>query len=389
MNNEHAMDAVHTGRPAIARGKLPSIIFSLILLFFGCVAGLVLCEFAVRILAPQALTSDVIMGDPDVDYRLQPNARGHMSSPEYSADIRINSLGFRGPEITPVKKAGVARVLFLGDSFTFGHGLEENETLPYLVGRELEAEYPGKFEVVNGGVYGYSTADELNLLKKFGLPLQPDVVVTLLMTNDFADNPTGYRLGDHGELVKQPVASDYTRSRRITRFIPGANWLRGHSQLFKFVGVRVLPVLTSGQLSPSGEQGGNAATNAKTEVHPEFTPQFYAGKDVHFEVTRAILAEMDRATRSVGARSLLLTLGGAYEFSDGHLKPEAMIFHERSAEAALHAGFSKALALSPILAQHHGKELLFFPQDTHWTGAATKFVAPAVAKAVAETVDSR
>src|SRR5690242_15673527 len=155
MNNEHAIEVGHAGRRTVARKKLHSIIFSLLLLFFGLVAGLVLCEFAVRMLAPQALTSDVVMADPDVDYRLRPNTQGHMSSPEYSADIRINSLGFRGAEISPAKKPGVARVLFLGDSFTFGHGLGETETLPYLVGRELEAKYPGKYEVMNGGVYGY------------------------------------------------------------------------------------------------------------------------------------------------------------------------------------------------------------------------------------------
>jgi lysophospholipase L1-like esterase len=360
---------------------------SLLLILIGSAVGLVVCEFAVRIFAPQALTSDVIMGDPDVDYRLRPNARGHMSSPEYSADIRINSLGFRGAEISPVKRPGMTRVLFLGDSFTFGHGLSENETLPYLVGRDLEHNYPGKFEVINGGVYGYSTADELNFLKKFGVPLQPDVVVTLLMTNDFDDNVVGYKLGSGGELIKQKTSSDYTRSRRITRFIPGANWLRAHSHLFKFLGVRLLPVLTSGKL-PAADEQANAGPK-QLSSYPEFQPQFYEARGGPFEVTRAILAEMARTAQTVGARSLLLTLGGAYEFRDGRLQPEAMVFHSRSGRAALRSGFSRTLALSPLLSRYRGQELLFFPKDTHWTATATQFVAPAVAKAVAETARPR
>lgn len=354
----------------------------------GCAAGLVICEFAVRVLAPQSLISDIVVGDPDVDYRLRPGARGHMSSAEYSVDIRVNSMGFRGPEISAVKQPGVVRVLFLGDSFMFGHGLAEDDTLPSLVGRELERTAPGKFEVINGGVYGYSTADELNFLKKFGLPVQPDVVVTLLMTNDFADNPIGYRLDSDGGLVKQKTTSDYIQSRRITRFIPGADWLRAHSHLFKFIGVRLLPVLTSGSL-PNAENQAQPAQPQEASIPPEFQPQFYDAKGGPFAVTKAILAEMARTAQSVGARSILLTLGGAYEFQNGRLKPEAMVFHSRSGQAARDVGFSGTLPLSPLLAGYRGQELLFFPVDTHWTAAATRYVAPAVAQLVADSAAGR
>jgi hypothetical protein len=390
MHDTPVLPAVERGAIGEPRKSLRSALLALITLSVGCVLGILTAEFAVRILAPQALVSDVIMEDPEVDYRLRPNARGRMTSPEYSAEIRINSLGFRGAEIPAAKKPGVVRVLFLGDSFMFGHGLAENETLPFFVGQELERTRPEKFEVVNGGVYGYSTADELNLFKKFGAPLGLDLVVTLFMSNDLADNANQYTLGNDGNLVKQAGSSDYAKSRRITRFIPGANWLRERSHLFKFVGVRVLPVLTSGVFHDSGNDVDPAQpTRAVAELPPEFRPEFYKAKGGPFEVTTAILAELARTAQQHSARPVLLTLGGAYEFRDGELVPGARVFHQELSRAALNAGFSRTLALSPLLLGYKGEKKLFFPVDTHWTGAATKLVAPSVAEMIVKTAAAK
>ena len=160
-------------------------------------------EFIIRFLDPQELTSDVIEMDPDLDFHLRPNAQGWMTSPEYSAEIKVNSLGFRGKEMSLQKKPGVIRVLFLGASFIFGHGLHEEETLPYRVEQELNRKLPGKFEVINGGVYGYSTANDLELLKKYGLPLKPDVIIILVMTKTMEHNAQWLELNSRGELQKK------------------------------------------------------------------------------------------------------------------------------------------------------------------------------------------
>ncbi|MGH7769350.1 MAG: GDSL-type esterase/lipase family protein [Candidatus Binatia bacterium] len=307
-----------------------------------------------------------------------------MTSAEYSAEILVNSLGFRGPEISAAKKPGIVRVLFLGDSFTFGHGLDENETLPFLVGEALERAQPGRFEVVNGGVYGYSTGDQLNLLKKFGLPLEPDIVVVLFMTNDLSDNFNQYKLESGGILARDGASSDYVKSRRITRFIPGADWLRERSHLFKFVGVRLLPLLESGVFQNSaGEADPSQPAGAVATLPPEFDPEFYKAKGSPFEVTAAILADLARSAKEHGARPVMLTLAGAYEFRNAELLPEAGVFHREMSRTALKLGFSHTMALSPLFTGYKGTENLFFPEDTHWTGAATRWVAPAVAELIA------
>src|SRR5262245_12457441 len=92
------------------KNRLHVFLFSLITLALGTLFGFIIAEIVIRFVAPQALVSDVIAMDPDLDYRLRPNATGRMTSSEYSAEIRINSLGFRGEEISSEKKPGVYRV---------------------------------------------------------------------------------------------------------------------------------------------------------------------------------------------------------------------------------------------------------------------------------------
>jgi hypothetical protein len=355
----------------------------------GIVGGLLLCEGLVRVFSPQTLVSDVIVGDPDVDYRLRPNATGHMSSPEYSADIRVNSNGFRGAPILRANRRPV-RVLVLGDSFTFGHGLAEEDTLPVVVEQELERASPGTYEVINGGVYGYSTGDQLNLLKKFGLSVEPDIVVTLLILDDMVENLADYRLTEDGSLERLAAASQYTNSRWITQFIPGASWLRANSHLFKFVGVRVLPVVAAG-MAPAV----NADSDQEGAVHvqamgsdPYLAPEFYADKRGAAAVTTALLKNLAATAREHGASSLLLTLGGSHEIADGHVVPGSMTPHAHLARAALESGFANVVALPPLLAGCQTTEALFYPEDGHWTAAATKCVAPMVSAEIASAVSA-
>jgi hypothetical protein len=191
-------------------------------------------------------------------------------------------------------------------------------------------------------------------------------------------------------LVRRRAASDYGNSRKITRFIPGADWLRAHSHLFKFAGMRLLPVLTSGaaQNSPNAAHPAEPAAADDGLTAEFYTSEFYRAKDGAFAVTTALLAELAGSARETGARSILLTIAGNNEIRDGQVAPRALLPHERLSRAALGVGFSRAVALPSLLAQYRGGEKLFFPQDGHWTAAGTRFVAPAVTEAVAQTVTS-
>ncbi len=100
--------------------------------------------------------------------------------------ISHNSLGFRGPETTWEKPAGVFRIACLGGSSTYGHGPSSNETtwparLQELLNAKLGA---GRVEVINGGCQGYSSFESLTNLSIRMVDFRPDLVLVYHGIND-------------------------------------------------------------------------------------------------------------------------------------------------------------------------------------------------------------
>ncbi|MCF8255997.1 MAG: hypothetical protein K9J06_00470 [Flavobacteriales bacterium] len=105
-------------------------------------------------------------------------SRAHHQSNEFDLTVRINNLGFRGPDVSIAKKR--KRILLLGDSFTFGWGVEEHETWAQL----LQMEFPD-WEILNLGRGGTHPGDHVQLARKAIPLLRPDlVIVGVLQAND-------------------------------------------------------------------------------------------------------------------------------------------------------------------------------------------------------------
>lgn len=108
--------------------------------------------------------------------------------------LSSNSRGLRGArEFATPKPAGVFRIAFFGDSFTFGEGVGDDETFVHHVGRLLEPAAGPALEVLNFGIHGYGH-DQMLLYLRETLPLyQPDVVVLGYVSDDSLRNLTTFR----------------------------------------------------------------------------------------------------------------------------------------------------------------------------------------------------
>jgi len=104
----------------------------------------------------------------------------------HGVTVRINSFGFRGPEISRIKPSHVTRILCLGDSITFGWGVEEEDSYPFLLEKILNTNLPDiMFQVVNAGIPTHSSwQGYLRLKKTHLLEYSPDVVVISYGFND-------------------------------------------------------------------------------------------------------------------------------------------------------------------------------------------------------------
>ena len=108
-----------------------------------------------------------------------PNKEGYY----YGVDVKTNSLGLRDYEYSSEKPKNIKRIIFLGDSFTFGWGVPLDKLYSKQVEKMLNRKQK-KIEVINLGIGNYNSIMELELLKQKGLMLDPDMVVLMYFVND-------------------------------------------------------------------------------------------------------------------------------------------------------------------------------------------------------------
>lgn len=154
----------------------------------GLIAALALTEVLARLaLEPIAggYPPGLFRPDDEIGYRLERSFAAAHVTPSFDITIRTNAAGYRGPEVGAKR---TQRVLAIGDSFCFGHGVELADAYPALLADRL-VERGHEVEVVNLGVPGYGTHHADALLRADGDALDPDgVVLGFYVGNDFRDN---------------------------------------------------------------------------------------------------------------------------------------------------------------------------------------------------------
>lgn len=110
---------------------------------------------------------------PYVSYVPDPDFEGH------------NALGFRGDDIALPKPDNTFRIVAMGGSTTYSTGTAADESYPALLQSILRDEYGyTNVEVVNGGVMGYTSWEQLTNFAFRILELEPDMILLYLAVND-------------------------------------------------------------------------------------------------------------------------------------------------------------------------------------------------------------
>lgn len=97
----------------------------------------------------------------------------------------LNSLGLKNKEVT-AKQEGVYRILFLGDSLIWTSETSSGEPYTQVIEKNLNklSKSKQKIEIINAGIPGYTTYQEMEFLKVYGLDMEPDMVVLGFVYND-------------------------------------------------------------------------------------------------------------------------------------------------------------------------------------------------------------
>ena len=163
--------------------------------------------------------------------------------------IETNDHGFRTAPFAKAKPPGVFRVICLGDSSTFGMNVEAADAYPQVLSKLLEEQTPGRFEVLNLGVPGYSSRQGLEMIQREVLRFEPDLLT--------------FAYGSNGRFWPGTTTDDANIRFNQSRFGAIATAAKsGLDQLYIYRLVRKLVTVALYSLV----EGGIAATNVPHRV---------------------------------------------------------------------------------------------------------------------------
>lgn len=221
----------------------------------GILFAVFLAEWALRLVSRGATVDRWAIPDPRYGFFHRRNFAQTVVRPwvntTYVWHVAINALGFRGPQPN-LADTNALRVLLLGDSFTFGYGVEYEQTFGAILQSNLWA--AGVTTIVfNAGVTGWGSAQQFLFAADYFELLRPDVIVVTFCENDPIEDEIFARGGSKGVLPT----------------FPGKRWIRDHSRLYGAIYHAVSSLLYNRYLL-AGKTGG--ASDAKPKPHDEAVP---------------------------------------------------------------------------------------------------------------------
>jgi hypothetical protein len=151
------------------------------------IVSLLAVEFLMTVLDPYFF-KDRFEYDPDMGFKARAYYPTGLGLHGRGDDATLtNRFGFSDRDYSLQKAPGVFRIVVVGDSFGWNGGMEDNYTA--ILERKFEnRDGAHKLDVINTGYPGTHTAEQLIMLKKFGLQYNPDLVILgFFAGNDFFD----------------------------------------------------------------------------------------------------------------------------------------------------------------------------------------------------------
>jgi len=310
---------------------------------------------------------------PYIGHLQTPNAKKHLSGPDYDVRQTTGDFGFRNP--TPWPKR--ADVVILGDSLVFGYGVSDGSAWPAIV----DHSFPN-LKVVNLGLVGAGAEQYLRVYETFGEPLRPKlVIVGMFPGNDFWD------AAQFNEWVTEGAKGNYMVWRNYGHF--SGNALREPEEALKSVLLRhsyLYNLVLAARSNRVARKAGEPKILRLKDGHEiRLLPSDFESRTIgslsgrsEFEITVRALADLRDRVEGSGGRVLVVLqpskeevympmLGEKVRDASAHLRP------------ALEGLGIEYLDLAPAF-KREAKEgkALFFGADGHPNPAGYRLIADEV-----------
>lgn len=366
------------------RAKLGQLAANLALLGVSVLATLAFFELVVfgLILKPDDVLPNVSINGV---VRYQPNTRAVFRHPDGSQTlVTINEQGWNStkPSYARPKTPGVLRVAVVGDSYVHGSFVDPGQGFPEVIERQLNAAGV-RAEVLRFGMDGAPLSQYLHMLRREVRQYRPDVVVVLMIHNDFDETYRFLKTRYASSFLKIGL-SDGGRPMEIAPadFKPGSTDFLRNFKTFRYLYYKTGAYLQLKSLVSRLWWGGDE----------EFTPEFISSAVDIRRITdhaknrffaRYVLSDMKALAAEEGFK-LAFAMDGVREavYSGKPLESYEVhklnvIAQELMAELGL-----PFLDLQATFAAHYAREgrRFEFPFDWHWNALGNEVAGEAITR---------
>lgn len=353
----------------------------------------VVFELGIRLISPQNLRVDPENSHIafDFTFRPRPGFSEVVQRTESVVRWNINSRGLRDNEIAYEKPLDTFRILGLGDSFTFGFHVEQEETylhqLELILNQQTElVSTPGlkQFQTINMGVGGHGMVAAQHILQQEGVKYSPDMILTAV----FVGNDVGESLAEfdrresftgdsstNGETVSWIYDSEGKPfSWRLRKFL-GANF---HS--YVFLSTRLNMLMVKYKMIKVNE--------ATIDILRK--EQEAAMQDGWLRLQEALLA-IQATSRTLGAKNLVLIIPLRHQVDEEEWRTlseayqlDTEIFSLEQPQQILGEFLQKQnidyIDLLPILRE--SKQSAYYAKDPHFNALGHRITAEALQRKI-------
>jgi len=394
----------------------------LLLVLFGLVIGSLIAEIALRVSGysyPEFYELDYSRG-----YALRPETQGWYRK-EGEAYIQTNQDGLRDRDHSKTKPDNTVRIAVLGDSYTEALQVPQDQAF-WAVMEKLLQDCPTlngkKVEVINFGVSGYGTAQELITLREDVWQYSPDLVLLAVTTNnDITDNSRALKKTDEVPYFiyrdgKLTLDDSFKSSRpfrlRQAWFSRVGRWFKDHSRFVQALneGHHAFKILLASWRQKLKNPPTSVPQNQSEPVEPR-TQELGIDNQIYLEpadnvwndawrVTEDLIKQMASEVKARGAQFVVVTLSNPPQvvpdenFAGEFLKrigAKDIFYPDSRIRTVCEKSGIAVITLAPELqhyAVQHKTYLHGFGKDTgngHWNPAGHRVAGEILAKKLCES----
>ncbi|MBW1766466.1 MAG: hypothetical protein JRJ65_05370 [Deltaproteobacteria bacterium] len=353
--------------PLIALRLLITIkIKNLLLLSVSILFSLVVMEMAIRLWNPS-------IAKPEM-------AQLHQASPLFGWDLiprtfgigfmgetyHINSSGFRDTECEIEKQPATSRIMVIGDSFTFGARVNQEDAYPKQLEEALN-HLNIRCEVINCGVIGHNMWQHYEILKRKVLPFHPDLIVLGLFVDDLSRSVSPREKSDeyHGiNPFEDRNLLGILEHSSLWNFLRNANAIYEYKYRYRR-GYSYMKTIDERKK----EWGPSNPTNTNYKIMSG-----KAEKKKYLDFSDA-LKEFVKLANTEGARVLVAMIPDSVQLNEPHLQAVNLFVQQACKNYEI-----PFLDLTPILeSEKDHRSLYLFPFDAHNSPKGLRLIGQALA----------